>query len=96
MSVNDSTKTITVKFNGAPPNDYYFAVSSIYYGRMSTSLITFKTSSTITGITTPTSSTDATLGGSSLGGTLLTITGTNFSPAAGDMTVKVGPTWCDV
>lgn len=96
MSVDNSAKTITVKFNGAPPESYYFAVSSVHYGRMSTSLITFKTSSTITAITTPTSATDSSLGGSALGGTLLTITGTNFSPAAGDMSVKVGPTWCDV
>jgi hypothetical protein len=93
MSVNnDSTpKTFTVKFNGAPPNSYEFLVtanSASKYGRLSTSMISFSTSSTVTSIT-PTS-------GSVLGGSLLTITGTNFSPVASDMAVKVGDAYCRV
>jgi len=28
MRVDDAAKTFTVKFNGAPPGSYYFAVAS--------------------------------------------------------------------
>lgn len=74
MSVDDANKKFTVKFNGAPAGTYTFAVTSSSasrYGRIDTTGISLKTSSTITGIS-PTS-------GSVYGGTLLTITGTNFS-----------------
>lgn len=42
MRVNDAAKTFTVKFNGAPPGEYYFTVTAFStsgYGRLSTSLI---------------------------------------------------------
>jgi hypothetical protein len=74
MSVDNANKKFTVKFNGAPAGTYTFAVisSSVSkYGRIGTTGIILKTSSTITGVS-PTS-------GSVYGGTLLTITGTNFS-----------------
>jgi len=89
MSVDDGAKTFTVKFNGAPPGDYYFAVSTSStsaYGRLSTSLISFKTSSTVTGFDPP--------GGSVLGGSVITITGTNFSTDKTEMAVKVGDAYC--
>lgn len=79
MSVNDTNKTFTVKFNGAPVGSYTFAVTSSSvskYGRLDTSAISFQTSSTVTSIS-PTS-------GSYFGGTLLTITGTNFSTTISD------------
>jgi hypothetical protein len=74
MSVDDTAKTITVKFNGAPIAQYTFEIysnSPSAYGLLDTTAISFQTSSTVTGFT-PTS-------GSILGGTLITITGTNFS-----------------
>lgn len=75
MSVDNTSnaKKFTVKFNGAPVGSYTFEVTSsdAAYGRLDTSAITFQTSSTITGVSPRT--------GSVYGGTLLTITGTNFS-----------------
>jgi len=41
MSVDDANKRFTVKFNGAPPDSYYFAVTSAAYGRLSTAAISF-------------------------------------------------------
>ena len=43
MSVNDSTKTFTVKFNGAPVGSYTFEVRSKAsgYGLLDTDAITF-------------------------------------------------------
>ena len=86
MSVVDtaSLKTFTVKFNGAPVGDYTFGITSTSpsrYGRLDTTGISFKTSSTITSIS-PTS-------GSVFGGTLLTITGTNFSTTLIDQAVNI-------
>jgi len=95
MRVDDAAKTFTVKFNGAPPESYYFAVASQAtdgngnpYGRLSTAAISFQTSSTVTNVSPST--------GSVFGGTLLTITGTNFSTNKEDHAVKVGDTYCDI
>jgi hypothetical protein len=84
MSVDDAAKKFTVKFNGAPVGSYTFGVKSTSpsaYGRLDTTGISFQTSSTITGIS-PTS-------GSVFGGTLLTITGTNFSTTLIDQAVNI-------
>jgi len=87
MSVTSTAtlKSFTVKFNGAPVGDYTFDVTSTSpskYGKLAfPSAFTFKTSSTITGIS-PTS-------GSVFGGTLLTITGTNFSTKLDDQAVNI-------
>lgn len=86
--IGNYKKTFTVKFNGAPPANYYFAVTSKIYGRLNASSISFKTSSTVTNIS-PKS-------GSVLGGTVLTITGTNFSNEKTDLAVKVGDFLCDI
>lgn len=91
MRVDDANKTFTVKFNGAPPAAYYFAVTSngpSKYGRLDTSAISFQTSSIVTSVS-PQS-------GSVYGGTLLTITGTNFSTELLDQAVKVGDFYCDI
>lgn len=75
MSVsNTAPKTFTVKFNGAPVSSYTFSVyanSASQYGTLDTSAIALTTSSSITGIS-PNQ-------GSVFGGSVLTITGTNFS-----------------
>jgi hypothetical protein len=80
MSVNDSApKSFTVKFNGAPVGTYSFFVyanSDSQYGTLDTSAVTLTTSSTVTSIS-PTS-------GSIYGGTVLTITGSNFSSVISD------------
>lgn len=34
MNVDDTQKQFTIKFNGAPPGTYYFAVTSATYGRL--------------------------------------------------------------
>lgn len=95
MRVDNSARTVTVKFNGAPPGSYKFAVASQAigssgnpYGRLSTAAIAFQTSSTVTGVS-PSS-------GSVFGGSLLTITGTNFSTTIEDQAVKVGDSYCDI
>lgn len=96
MSVDDTAKTITVKFNGAPVAQYTFEILSTSpsaYGLLDTTAISFQTSSTVTAIS-PTS-------GSILGGTLITITGTNFSTTIVDQAVNliVNPLtyiYCDI
>ena len=91
MSVDNNSKTVTVKFNGAPPAQYELWVtanSPSAYGRLNTSSITLRTSSTVTAVS-PNS-------GSVLGGTLLTITGTNFSEEITEQVVKVGDNYCDI
>ena len=85
MSVDDPKKTITVKFNGAPIGAYTFVVTAnslpSKYGILDSSAIIFQTSSTVTNISPST--------GSVLGGTLLTITGTNFSTKILDQAVSI-------
>ena len=85
MSVDDPNNTITVKFNGAPIGTYTFSVTAnstpSKYGILDTSAISFQTSSTVTNISPST--------GSVLGGTLLTITGTNFSTKILDQAVSI-------
>ena len=95
MRVDDTAKTFTVKFNGAPPGVYYFAVTSqaigsngLVYGRLNTSSISFQTSSIVSSVS-PTE-------GSVFGGTKITITGTNFSNTISDLAVKVGDYYCDI
>ena len=79
ISANDSDKTFTVKFNGAPVGSYKFTIKSTSvskYAKIDSSDITFETSSNVTSITP--------ISGSVYGGTLLTITGTNFSNIISD------------
>lgn len=91
MSVDNTAKTFTVKFNGAPINTYkiwVYANSASQYGILDTSAVSIMTSSTVSNIT-PTQ-------GSVLGGSILTITGTNFSAEKTDQAVTVAGTWCDI
>ena len=84
MSVDNTAKTFTVKFNGAPVGSYTFEVTSTSasnYGRLDTTALSFSTSATLTGISPKT--------GSVFGGTLLTLTGTNFSTTLLDQAVSI-------
>ena len=88
VSVDDSTKTIVVKFNGGDPGNYLVQVESSSIGRIDKSALTLEVMSKVTGFT-PNSS-------SYLGGQLITITGVNFSNDPYDNPVKVGNDWCYV
>jgi hypothetical protein len=92
MSVdNSSPKKFTVKFNGAPIGSYTFYVESnspSQYGQLNTADISFQTKSTITSVSP--------VKGSVLGGTVLTIMGTNFSSIISNQAVKVGSYYCDI
>jgi len=69
MSVDDTAKTLTIKFGGAVSGLYTVQLQSKQYGRLTPLALTVGT--TITNIS-PTI-------GSMYGGTLVTITGENFS-----------------
>ena len=84
MSVDDGAKTFKVKFNGAPIGKYTFEIKSTSpsaYGRLDTTGILFDSFSIIREIS-PRS-------GSVFGGTLLTITGENFSTTLIDQAVNI-------
>lgn len=86
MSVDDAAKTVKVKFGGANSGLYYIQLSSTQYGRITKTNLSLTVGSSITSIT-PTM-------GSMFGGTLVTITGINFSTDPLDNPVKVGPNYC--
>lgn len=88
MSVDEATKSIKVKFPGAPSGDYYIMLSSKQYGRLNSDLLKLKVHSTITSIFP--------LSGSMYGGALVTITGENFSNDPLDNPVKIGDHYCFV
>ena len=88
MSVDDAAKTVKVKFGGANSGLYYIQLSSTQYGRITKTNLLLTVGSSITSIT-PTM-------GSMYGGTLVTITGVNFSTEPLDNPVKVGPNYCIV
>jgi hypothetical protein len=70
LEVDDAAKTITVMFGGAWSGEYRVDIRHSAFGLVDTSGTTFTVGSTVTAITPVT--------GSMYGGTLLTITGTNF------------------
>lgn len=86
VSVDDTTKTFTVKFPGAASGTYGFKVRG-KNGSISCPV-------TIETIMEVTSYTPAQ--GSRLGGTLVTIDGKHFSTVATDNPVKVGDNYCYV
>lgn len=86
MSVDDSTKTIQIKFPGADSGSYYVQVHSATIGRIDKTPLAIEIISKITGISP--------MVGSTLGGTLLTIDGENFSDDPYDNPVKVGDNYC--
>lgn len=96
MSADNVLKTVTLKFNGAPMGVYSFEVyssSPSRYGMLDSTGITLTTSSVVTSVSPST--------GSLLGGTVLTITGTNFSSTILDqaVTIVINPissVYCDI
>jgi hypothetical protein len=85
---DNSARTITVKFNGAPSGDYQINVSHSVTGRIDSSALVITTESIVQGISANS--------GSSLGGQLLTITGINFSDDKYDNPVQVDGYHCYV
>lgn len=87
-SVDDTLKRLTLKFKGAPSGTYKILLTSAQKGRLDGDDITLETKAVITGIT-PTE-------GSALGGTVLIITGENFSDNPLDNPVQIGTDDCIV
>ena len=79
------TKTLKVKFNGAPSDDYVITVRGPN-GNVDGPVLTLTTVIAVDSIS-PTQ-------GSVLGGTLLTITGEHYGTQATDNPVKVGDNYC--
>ena len=88
MSVDDATKAIKVKFGGAVSGNYHISVWSKQYGKITMTNLALVVGSSVTNITP--------LIGSMYGGTLVTITGINFSTDPLDNPVKVGSNYCNV
>lgn len=87
-SVDAATKKVVIKFPGAESGIYYIALEGKGVGRIDQTPLKLKVEGRVTGVTP--------LKGSYLGGTLVTITGVNFSTNKLDNPVKVGPYWCIV
>jgi len=88
MSIDATAKTLKLKFTGAMSGTYKVELEAKDIGRIDSSANTIIVGSTVDSI--------APLEGSYLGGTLLTITGSNFSKEKLDNPVKVGNYWCFV
>lgn len=89
--VSDSTDSetwIQVKYGGALSGTFDWYVHSETYGKFDTSSVSFEAIGVVTDYSP--------LKGSLYGGTLITITGYNFSTEITDNPVKVGNTDCDV
>ena len=87
-SVDSTAKTVTVKFPGAESGVYLIALESTDIGRIEETSLELTVEGRVTGIVP--------LTGSYLGGTLVTITGVNFSNDPLDNPVKAGNSWCYV
>jgi hypothetical protein len=87
-AVDASAKTVQIKFPGADGGKYHIALIGNGVGRIDKTPLLLTCESKVTAI--------APLTGSYLGGTVVTITGTNFSTNKLDNPVKVGNYWCDV
>ena len=87
MSADDSQKTLTIKFPGAPSGSYYLVISSVSYGRLESDF-QLDVHGTVHSVTP--------LSGSKYGGALVTITGENFSDNPLDNPVKIGSNYCYV
>ena len=86
MSVDANTKQIEVKFGGAYSGNYKLQVTSKDLGRLNCDSLHLIVQTKVTSVS-PKS-------GSIYGGTLLTITGENFSDDPLDNPVKVGDVYC--
>ena len=85
-SVDSDARTVTLNFRGSPSGDYRVLLSDGTRGRLDTENLNIKTEAYITAVS-PSS-------GSALGGTLVTITGENFSNDASDNAVMIGDALC--
>ena len=88
LDVDDSTKTLSIKFPGADSGIYHVQVSSTQVGRIDQSPLVLTVEGKVTSFS-PAS-------GSALGGTLITINGVNFSDDPLDNPVKAGNHYCIV
>lgn len=86
MHVDSIAKTISVKFGGAVSGQYRLQVSSQLAGRLNCETLSLLVQTTVSKVE-PSS-------GSIYGGSLLTITGENFSDDPLDNPVKVGDAYC--
>ena len=87
-SVDKAKKEVEIKFPGAMLGVYLIEIEGKGVGRIGKTSLELSAVSQVDSITPMT--------GSYLGGTLVTITGTNFSKEKTDNPVKVGSNWCDV
>jgi hypothetical protein len=87
-SVDTTERQVTLNFRGAPTGDYAILISSQSKGRLDNENLKIKTEAFVTGFS-PSS-------GSALGGTLVTITGENFSEKTIDNPVMIGDALCIV
>lgn len=88
MSVDEDEMSVKVKFPGAVSGEYYIELSSTQAGAIDSDLLLLSVHGTVTDISP--------LEGSIYGGTLVTITGENFSDDALDNPVKIGDDYCYV
>lgn len=88
MSVDDSAKTVQVKFPGAESGDYFIQLQSSQSGYIDSDLLTLSVHGTVNSVSP--------LTGSKYGGALITITGENFSDDGLDNPVTIGDDDCYV
>lgn len=88
MSVDDSEKTVTIKFPGAVSGSYYIQLTSAQHGRLDSDSLQLDVHGTVHSVSP--------LTGSKYGGALITITGENFSDEAQDNPVMIGENYCYV
>jgi len=88
MSVDDSAKTVKVKFPGALSGEYFIQLQSSQSGYIDSDLLTLSVHGTVNSVSP--------LRGSKYGGALITITGENFSDDPYDNPVTIGSENCYV
>ena len=87
-AIDKDAKTIDIKFSGATSGVYFISIVAKDIGRIEKTLLKLTVEGKVTAIVP--------LTGSYLGGTLVTITGINFSTNKLDNPVKAGNNWCHV
>ena len=85
-SVDNDAKTVTVRFKGAPSGEYIVLLFSVQEARVDNENLSITTQSSVTSIS-PQS-------GSAMGGTVVTISGENFSNNPMDNPVMIGDSLC--
>jgi hypothetical protein len=88
VSVDDEEKSMVIKFPGAVSGSYWIMLTSTQFGRIDTDLLQLSVHGTVTSVSP--------LTGSKYGGTLITITGENFSHDPLDNPVMIGEEYCYV